>query len=75
MAYTNIAPLKLKGVARAQKAFVDETRKIARSGGPLVELVISRTDSPDTMRLLAWRSMAATAAYLSDKNLLFTSNI
>ena len=61
LTHTYDVPLKMKGVARAQRSFIDETRKIARARDPLVELIVNRSDSPETMRLLAWRSLAATA--------------
>ena len=65
----------LKGVARAQRALLEETRKILSGKDALVELIIDRNDHPATMRLLAWRSLVATAAYLSEKNLPYTSDI
>ena len=66
---------KLKGVARAQMALLEETRQILRGKDSLVELIIDRNDHPSTMRLLAWRSLVATAVYLSEKNLPYTSGI
>ena len=75
LAYTYIAPLKLNGIARAHSAFLDETRAIIREMGTLVEMDIIRNNSPVEMRLLAWRRLASTAAYLSDNNLPFSTNI
>ena len=73
--YIRFVSKKLKGVARSQMALLEETRKILRGKDSLVELIIDRNDHPTTMRLLAWRSLIATAAYLGEKNLPYTSDI
>ena len=75
LGYTEVVPKDLKGVARAQKGLLDSTRRILRAKDPLAELLIDRGYSSSVLRLMSWRSLAATAVYLSDKNLPYTSPI
>ena len=75
LAHIYFVAKNLKGVARAQRALLEETRRILRCKDTLVELIIIRNDHPTAMRLLAWRSLIATAAYLSGKNLPYATGI
>ena len=62
-------PQKIRGVARGQKGFLEEARKLVKSKNALAEYFISRSRDADLLRLEVYRSVAAVAAYLSDKNM------
>ena len=65
----------LRGVARAQRAFLGEARKIFRGKNDLVEYLLARESSGELFRLEAWRAICASAVYLARKNLPFSSEI
>ena len=64
--HIQFAPKKLKGVARAQKGLLGHTREILRGKEPLEQLVVNSGYGASTLRLLDWRSLIATALYLSE---------
>ena len=66
-------PKNLRGVARAQKGFLEECRRICKGEDDISEFPIEKESCPSSMRLIVWRTLAATLAYLVEKNLTFTS--
>ena len=62
-------PEKIRGVARGQKGFLQEARKLVKSKNALAEYFINRSGCPNLIRLEVYRSLDATGAYLSDKNM------
>ena len=65
----------LRGIARAQGGFLDDARRILKGKHSLAEFVINREPDHTTIRLEVWRSIAASALYLSEKNMPFTSDV
>ena len=66
-------PKKARGIARAQAGFLDASRRILKARDPLVEMLINREKSETSLRLMIWRALAASAAYLSLKNMPYVS--
>ena len=69
-------PVGLSGVARGQKGFLQACREIFHGKNELVEhLIDTETENtkPDLIRLSVARSIYASAAYLAEKNLPYTS--
>ena len=48
----------IRGIARAHRAFLGETRRIFRSENALVEFLINRESDSYSLRLEVWRSIA-----------------
>ena len=65
----------LRGVARAQRAFLNEARKILRGNHIMVEFFVNREPDAEYLRLEIWRSIVGSALYLSYKNQPFTTRI
>ena len=61
-------PSDLRGVARAQRAFLDETRKILKGRDGLSGYFLNRELDRDTLRLQVWRCMIAPSLYLCERN-------
>ena len=68
------APKNLRGVARAQKGLLEERRMIYKGKDDISEFLINIEACASSMRVMVWRTLAATAAYLSEKNLPFSSH-
>lgn len=68
-------PGNMRGIARGQKGFLEEARKLAKSKNRMAEFFINRSNSPGILRLEVYRTVAATLAYLSDKNMPYTASI
>ena len=68
------APKNLRGVARAQKGFLGERRWVCKGKDDISEFSIDREACASSMRLMVWGTLAATAAYLSEKNIPFSSH-
>ena len=64
----------LAGVARSQRAFLEECRRILMSKDILVEMMLIRGECHEAIRLKVWRTIGATSAYLGGKNLLYATN-
>ena len=65
---------ELRGVARAQRGFVEESRRMFSANDSLVEFFLNRESGSLQLNLEVWRSVAASALYLAEKNLPYTSN-
>ena len=68
-------PSDLRGVGRAQRAFLDESRRILKGRDELVEYFLNREVQRETLRLEIWRSMIASGVYLGERNLPFTGRL
>ena len=68
-------PENLRGVARGQKGFLEEARRIFKGRNKLAEFFVSRNRDAPAVRLEIWRSICASAAYLSEKNLPYTKPV
>ena len=68
-------PPDLRGVARAQRAFLDDSRRIFKGRDELVEYFLNRELQHDTLRLQVWRSIIASGVYLSERNLPSTGRL
>ena len=67
-AYVSV-PQNLRGTARAQKGCLEEGRRLVKSKNPVAEFFINRCKDANMVRLQVYRAVAATIAYLSDKNM------
>ena len=67
-------PKNLAGVGRARKAFLNEARKIAKCQCQLTEFIINRESRSVSIRLLVWRSISSSAAYLNRRSLPYSSS-
>ena len=65
----------LTGVARGQLGMIEESRRIFKGANPLAEFFLCRADDSAVVRLEVWRSIVASALYMADKNLPYTSHI
>ena len=65
----------LAGVARAQRAFLNEARKVFKGKQELTEYLLKQESDSELLRLYAWRSICASAVYLTHKNMPYTSYI
>ena len=65
----------LRGVDRAQRAYLDEARKIPHGAQELAEYLRAREPRGEILRLEAWRAICASAVYLARKNLPFSADI
>ena len=63
----------LRGVARGQRGFLEECRPLVSSRNPLAEFLTNRSTGASAVRLEIYHSIATTAAYLSEKDMQFTS--
>ena len=54
---------------------LEDSRRILKGSNPLAEFFLGRVGNSDVVRLEVWRSIAASALYMEDKNLIYTSNI
>ena len=63
----------LRGVARGQRGFLEECRRLVKSKNPLAEFLINRSTGASSVRLEIYHRIATTAAYLAEKNIQFTS--
>ena len=69
-------PAQLRGIARRQGEFLEETRKIYNGLDDAAELFIGREKNHSTIRLGIWRIMAASALYLGvEKSIIHWSCI
>ena len=68
-------PIKARGIGRAQKALLNESRRIFRGKNELVEHLLRKDDPTGLIRLQSWKSICASAVYLAHKNLPYTSGI
>ena len=65
----------LAGIARAQRAFLNEARKVFKGKQELTEYLLDKESDSELLRLYAWRSICASAVYLARKNIPFASYI
>ena len=68
-------PSDLRGVARAHRAFLDETRMILKGRDGLSGYFLNRELQHDTLRFQVWRCMIAPCLYLSERNLPYTGRL
>ena len=66
-------PKQLRDIDRAQGGFLEDCRGSLKANDPLVEIVINGEKSHSSLRLVIWRKISATAAYLSLKNMPYVT--
>ena len=59
-------------MARGENGLLEESRNIPKGRDDLVDLIINREEDEKAIRLETYRSIAATALYMADKNILYT---
>ena len=68
-------PKNMKGVSRGQGAFLNEARRIMSGSDDLVEYFLPNNQYESVIRLEVWRSICASALYLSDRNYPFATRL
>ena len=62
----------LRGVARGQRGFLEERRRLVPSENPLAEFLTYRSTGPSCVRLEIYRIVSTVAAFLFGENIQFT---
>ena len=66
-------PKELRGVARGQKGFLQSCRQMFKGENDLVEHILQTEPEADFQRMTIVRSIMASAVYLAEKNLKYTT--